>query len=330
MILVTGASGFIGGRLVEHLVAEGHKVAALTRTTSDIRPLKELGVEIRAGDLSTPESLKQATRGVEKVFHLAAYYTFYGKKELYNKINVEGTRALVEASLLNGVDHFIYCSSTEAIGPVKNPPASEDVELNPQYEYGRSKVAAEKAVKDAGVRGLGYTIIRPSGVYGPGNIDDVSYWFITAIASGGLASKFIIGSGRNLIQFVHIDDVVQGFTLAAEKPATSKGRTYNISDNRAYSYKEVYGIIADVLGKKPPTLHCPTFFAKVFAFKIETANRLLGREDFMWHTSMVDSVTSDRAYSIERAVKELGYKPRYSLRDGLKETVAWYREKGVF
>ncbi|MEM3689256.1 MAG: NAD-dependent epimerase/dehydratase family protein, partial [Thermofilum sp.] len=141
-ILVTGATGFLGGHLVEELVAKGYSVRALVRRTSNTALLRELGVEMIEGDITKPETLGPATRGVDVVVHLAAYYTFFGKKELYELVNVKGTRWLAEASLKNNVDRFIYCSSTEAIGPVKNPPADETTPLNPQFEYGRSKAKA--------------------------------------------------------------------------------------------------------------------------------------------------------------------------------------------
>jgi nucleoside-diphosphate-sugar epimerase len=106
-ILVTGATGFLGGHLVEELVAKGYSVRALVRRTSNTALLRELGVEIIEGDITKPETLGPATRGVDVVVHLAAYYTFFGKKELYELVNVKGTRWLAEASLQNNVDRFI-------------------------------------------------------------------------------------------------------------------------------------------------------------------------------------------------------------------------------
>jgi nucleoside-diphosphate-sugar epimerase len=116
-VLVTGASGFLGGHLVEELVKRGHQVVALVRESSDTLFLDYLGVEMRRGDLTDPPSLERATRGVEAVIHLAAYYTFSGKRQQYQRINVQGTRDLLEAMLANHVRRLIYCSSTEAIGP---------------------------------------------------------------------------------------------------------------------------------------------------------------------------------------------------------------------
>lgn len=124
-VLVTGATGFLGGHLVEELVKEGYEVRALVRRVECAAHLRELGIEIVVGDLTRPETLGPATKGVDAVVHLAAYYTFFGKRELYHLVNVKGTEWLARASLDNGVTRFVYCSSTEAIGPVKNPPGDE-------------------------------------------------------------------------------------------------------------------------------------------------------------------------------------------------------------
>ncbi|MEM3364947.1 MAG: NAD-dependent epimerase/dehydratase family protein [Candidatus Methanomethyliaceae archaeon] len=328
-ILVTGASGFLGGHLVKELVRKGYPVVAMVRKTSDTRRLDELGVEIRFGDLTDGASLVEATRGIDVVVHLAAYYTFSGKKELYRKVNVEGTRLLCEAAVRNKVKRLIYCSSTEAIGPVINPPGDETTNPNPQYEYGRSKLMAEEVVRSFDISGLEYTIVRPTGIYGPENIDDVSYWFITSFAKRSLATRFIVGSGQNLIQFVHVNDAVQGFSLTLDKYDKSRNQTYIIGEDRAYTYNEVYVILSEICKRDPPTMHISPFLAKLLIAPVGLVKRILGDENFMWRLSTVDSVTRDRYYSIEKAKRELGYKPKYDLKRGLEETVKWYEQAGI-
>ncbi|MEM3384745.1 MAG: NAD(P)-dependent oxidoreductase [Nitrososphaeria archaeon] len=328
-VLVTGASGFLGGHLIEKLVEKGYNVVGMVRKNSPRRLLEQFAVELRTGDLQEPESLVNATRNVDIIVHLAAYYTFFGKKELYDKINVQGTRFLLEAMIKNDVKRIIYCSTTEAVGPVKVPYADEDVEPNPVYEYGKSKLKAEGVVKEYGLKGVEYTILRPSGIYGPRNVDDVSYWFITGFAKNSLTSKFIVGSGKNLVQFAHVQDIVQGFVLALEKFDTAKGRTYFVSEEKAYTYQEVYEILAEICGREPPKTHIPPALAKVMIAPVEFFNRIFGKENFNWHISTVDAVTCDRAYSIERIKRELGYSPKYDLRRGLKETIEWYKNNGM-
>lgn len=327
-ILVTGASGFLGGHLIEEMVSKGYDVIGMVRKSSYTGFLRSLGVELRMGDLTAPESLSQATEDIDVVIHLAAYYTFFGKKDLYRKVNVEGTRLLLEAALKNGVGRFIYCSSTEAIGPVKNPPAEEDSLQNPSYEYGRSKLEAEKVVRSYGGRGIEYSILRPSGIYGPRNVNDISYWFITAFAKNALPTRIMVGDGKNLIQFAHVKDVVQGFLLVLEKSEVSKNQTYFISEDRAYTYLEVYRILAELCNRKPPRIHVPPILAKTFVMPVELFNRLRGKVDFTWRTSTVNDLTSNRAYSVSKAMRDLGFRPKYDLKTGLKETIEWYRENG--
>ncbi|MEM2494724.1 MAG: NAD(P)-dependent oxidoreductase [Nitrososphaerota archaeon] len=327
-MLVTGASGFLGGHLVEEMIPKGYDVIAMVRKSSNTDLLNKLGVKLRIGDLEEPESLVDATKGIDVIIHLAAYYTFFGKKEIYKKVNVEGTRALLEAACKNNVKKIIYCSTTEAIGPVKNPPADENTPANPSYEYGRSKLEAEKVVKEYGQRGIEYTIVRPSGIYGPRNVDDISYWFIMAFARNALPTRFIVGSGKNLVQFAHVKDVVQGFLLVLEKPEVSKGQTYFISEDKAYTYLQVYEILSELCGREPPKIHIPPIIAKMMIAPVDFFNSLRGKADFNWKISTVNAVTSDRAYSINKAIRELGFKPKYDLRTGLKETLEWYKNNG--
>lgn len=320
-VLVTGASGFLGGHLVKGLCEKGYNVIGMVRDASNTDLVESIASELRYGDLTRPDTLEEAMKGVEVVFHLAAYYTFHGKKDLYHKVNVEGTRSMLEAALKNRVKRLIYCSTTEVIGAVKNPPADEDTPLNPQYEYGRSKLKAEELVRQYGEKGLSFTIIRLSGIYGPRNIDDVSYWTITSFAKNSLGTRFTVGSGENLIQFVHVEDVVKAFTLALEKEDASKNQIYIISDDKAYTYSEVYNILAELTGRKPPKRHIPKILAKILIAPIQLLNSLSGKENFLYHTSTIDAVTSDRYYSVEKAKKDLGFKPAYDLKTGLRKTI---------
>ena len=326
-VLVTGASGFLGSYVVEELLRHGHEVIGMVRGNSNTSLLQEMGAETRIGNLDEPEGLREAVRGCHAVMHLAAYYTFTGKKDMYQRINVDGTAALAEACLLEGVGHFIYCSSTEAMGPVDDPPGDESSPLRPEYEYGRSKMRAESLLPGFQERGLPCTVLRPSGIYGPRNLDDVAFWFIRSF-SRWPTSKFMIGSGRNLVQFVHVRDVAQAFRLAMEKPEASIGKTFIISEGRPYSYSDVYGILADVMGKKPPRIRVPALLAKAMILEVQLFFALIRKDNFMWRLSTVDAVTSDRSYSVRRAMDELGYEPAYDLRRGMDETVRWYRENG--
>lgn len=321
-VLVTGATGFLGGHLIEEMAKGPHVPVCAHRQGSDTSSIDRLGLEKVMFDLTDRGSMLRALKGVDAVVHLAAYYTFTGKKEMYDKVNVKGTGDLLEGCKEAGVKRFLYCSSTEAMGPIASPPGDEDSPLNPQYEYGRSKAKAEELVRSSG---LDWTILRPSGIYGPSNVDDVAYYFITSFK--GFASKFIIGSGKNYIQFVHVKDVVQGFLKALDRPE-SIGGVYIITQAKPYTYEEVYRVLANIFQQKEPRWRISKPLAKLMMLPIEGFSSLIGRENFLYRRETVESVTSDRAFVIDRARRDLGYEPVYDLPEGMAETVAWYRENG--
>lgn len=314
--------------MAEGLVGRGHEAVAMSRKGSNTSLLRDLGVELIHGDVTDAPSLVCATKDVDSIIHLAAYYTFFGRKDIYERVNVEGTRNLISSAMENGVTRFIHCSSTEAIGPVENPPGNELTPPRPAYDYGRSKLASERVVESYGSLGLDYTIMRPSGIYGPRNIDDVAFWTIVSYAKNALGTRFYIGPGESHVQFCHVNDIVEGFMLALEKPELSSGRTYIISDERAYTYREVYALLSEITGRKGPSLHLPKAIAKAMILPIESYYRLARKSNFLYCTSTVEAVTSERSYCIDRIRDELGFRPRYDLRTGLAETVEWYKDNG--
>ncbi|MBU7025719.1 MAG: NAD-dependent epimerase/dehydratase family protein [Theionarchaea archaeon] len=320
-VLVTGGTGFIGSHLVEALPGD---IVCLVRKTSDTTHLEKLGVELVYGDLTDPESLKRAAKDADIVYHLAAYYTFHGIWEKYYTTNVLGTRNLLDAC--ESVDQFIYCSTTEVVGPVKTPPADETHLLNPVYDYGRSKVMAEQLIQETIKEGFPATILRPVGVYGPRCINDVSYYFMMHVAHNSVLTKFIVGSGETLVDFVFVKDVVQGFVKALTKKAV--GEVYFISSQKAVTYNEAYEILCRLLERDPPQLHVPPFLAKIGIAPLELLYRLIKKEDFMVHVSTVDVTQTDRAYSWEKAYKDFGYKPEYTFEEGARITLKWYKEHG--
>ncbi|MBU6998450.1 MAG: NAD-dependent epimerase/dehydratase family protein [Theionarchaea archaeon] len=319
--LVTGGTGFIGGHLVEALPGD---VVCLVRKSSTITHLEDLGVEVVYGDLTDSDSLKRAARDVDCVYHLGAYYTFHGAWDQYYKVNVQGTHLLLDAC--ENVDQFVYCSSAEAVGPVKNPPADESYPANPAYDYGRSKLMAESLITEKISQGFPATILRPVGVYGPRCVDDVSYYFMVHVAKNSIFTRFVAGSGESLVDFVYIKDVVQGFLKARTQRAI--GGTYFISSERALTYTEVYETLGRLLGRNPPTLHVPVALAKAVIAPLELLYGLLGKEDFMAHVSTVEATQNDRAYSWKKAYSDFGYKPEYSFEKGAEITLEWYRENG--
>lgn len=327
-VLVTGASGFLGRYVTRELINAGYKVKGAYHSPSKKTMVEELGAEPVSFSLEDENTYLTALENVDVVIHLAAYYTFTGKRELYYKLNVEATEKLARLAINKGVNRFIYCSSTEALGPVENPPADENAVPNPQNDYGKSKLEAEKRIISLRAKGLKYTIIRPSGLYGPGNVNDVSYWFITGYIKGGLPSKFVIGDGKTYVQFAHVKDVARGFKLALEKEE-SINETFVISEEKYYSYLEVYEILSELTGISPPHIKLNPSLAKFLLLFTEAYDKYIAKSgNIMYRRMIVDSVTKHRAYSIRKAKEKLGYNPTYDLRKGLYETIEWYRKNG--
>ena len=169
-ILVTGASGFIGSTLIHHLVTKklDYEIFAAVRKTSNITKLKELGVKMENFDLNNYTTFEHAVQDKDIVVHLAANFDFLASEESLFKQNVEATIKLAEVCLSLNVSHFVYCSSTEALGAIIN--GTEESEYQPDEVYGKSKMQAEKILLQmCHKRNFPVTIVRPSGVFGPGD-----------------------------------------------------------------------------------------------------------------------------------------------------------------
>lgn len=320
-ILVTGGTGFIGSHLVEALSGD---IVCLVRKTADTHHLEKLGVELVYGDLTDTKSLQKAAQNADIVYHLGAYYTFHGIWDKYYTTNVLGTEHLIE--VCPNIDQFIYCSTTEVVGPVTVVPASETHPCHPVYDYGKSKLMAEQIIRKEIEKGFPATILRPVGVYGPRCINDVSYYFMMHTAKNSLLTRFIAGSGENLVDFVFVKDVVQGFVKARTKKAL--GETYFVSSKKALTYNQVYDILCTLLERDPPALHVPPFLAKMGIAPLELIYKAMGKIDFMVHLSTVDVTQTDRAYSWKKANRDFGYKPEFSFEEGARITLEWYKAHG--
>jgi uncharacterized protein YbjT (DUF2867 family) len=243
MILVTGATGFVGGHLVKRLRQDGMKVRAVVRTPAKAQALKDLGVEVVPGDINDLPSLEVAAQGCERVIHLVGIIQ-EGRGFSFRSVHVEGTRNILDAAKKAGVHHFIYQS---ALGTRENA----------KSEYHRTKYEAEKLVKASGIP---FTILRPSLTYGPGDL------FTLRLAGMIRLSPVlpVIGTGRSKIQPIYIEDVVSCIVkIAAGGPHL--GKTYEVGGPEELTYEEVTKAIAAALGVNRPVVHMPLFFMRSMA-----------------------------------------------------------------
>lgn len=321
--LVTGASGFIGRRLVLELARRGHETACLVRPTSKTAPLRGLPVEFVLGDLGDAASLVHAVKGRDHIFHLAGVIQAVDDPA-FEAANAQGTRNLVDACLraTPGVKRFVYVSSIAAAGP--SPPGralTEADEPRPVSAYGRSKLAAERIVLEAGAR-MPVTIVRPPNVLGPGSKE-------LGRAVGLLRKRLVpaLGDDRPRTSLVDVDDLVEAMLLAAENPL-SAGQTYFVTDGRAYAWPEITAAVAEELGVKRFTVKVP-FAVQVLAARLaETAARL-GRRPPLLTREIVRAVRDHFwIYDGSKIERELGFHPRYGMRESVRRTVDAVRTAG--
>jgi nucleoside-diphosphate-sugar epimerase len=319
-VLVTGASGFTGSHLARMLVESGHDVRALIRRTSALDLLKGVEVEPFEGDLSDESRLRQAVRGVDRVFHIAAVYREARLSDHhYHDVNVLGTRRLAEAALAEAIP-FLYCSTCGVHGEVQGE-ADENAPYNPGDVYQRTKVEAENIVLALRERGLRAVILRPVGIYGPGDRRFLKLF------KGVARRRFpMIGSGRVSYHLTHVEDVARGFLKAAETPA-AYGEAFILAGARYTTVEELVGLIARKAGVAPPRFHWPAGPLYAAAAICEDVFRPLGIEPPL-HRRRLDFYLKNRAFRIDKARRVLGWEPRVELEQGIGKTLDWYREAG--
>jgi nucleoside-diphosphate-sugar epimerase len=324
-VLVTGASGFLGGRIISKILEDGHDVVGLVRATSNREGLPK-NIEIIEADLFDIPSLENAVKGVNAVIHLGAYFNFYPSDEdLMFKVNIEGSTNLMNACVGTEVERFIYCSSTETIGVTRFPPGTEDTELRPDFSYGESKIKAERAIREITTdTGLAHIIIRPTGVMGEGDLY-IMYEIVHELYHGK-----VFALPRNLsaqFMFIHIDDVVSGF-VAALTPMTALNNTIILCPDEALSWGEFVDVVTERLGVKPPRLRVPSVFAK-FGMALLSPFKNRKKMTFFWHAKSVDMVLSNHVYSNEKAKRLLGWAPQVTMVEGFQRAIDWYFENGL-
>ena len=321
--LVTGASGFTGGHLAEALVRRAWTVRALVREPARAAALAALGVDLVQGDLQDRAALSAATRDVDVVFHVAAVYRQAGvPRDVYRAINAVAVRELIEAAAANGVRRIVHCSTVGVHGDVESPPANEEAPLRPGDVYQATKLEGERLAREAAQRtGIELVIVRPSGIYGPG--DRRLLKLFRGVARGRFP---ILGRGRIYYHLTYIDDLVDGLILCATHPAAAS-RTYILAGGEVTTLKELVTLVAQVAGVRPPWLHLPVLPFWLAGALCEAVCVPLGIEPPIYRRR-VDFYTKSRAFDITRARQELGYSPRVGLRDGIGRTLEWYRAHG--
>lgn len=321
-ILVTGATGFTGGRLARRLAAQGASVRTLARPHEDCTALQEEGIEIVRGDLTDRDSLPPAVEGVETVYHIAAAFREEGvPRKFFWDVNVKGARNLIDASRAAGIRRFVHCSTVGVQGEIKDPPASEEAPYNPGDHYQESKVDGEKLVLQMiEEHGFPAVIFRPVGIYGPG---DTRFLKLFRLARKG---KFpMLGSGNVLYHLTYIDDLVDGILLCGTAPDV-EGEIFTLGGPQYVTLNELVRLIGEAMDRPVSITHFPVWPTWLTGAVCEAVCRPLGIDPPLYRRR-VDFFIKDRAFDISKARSRLGYDPKVDLKTGLRRTAEWYQTK---
>jgi dihydroflavonol-4-reductase len=321
-VLVTGATGFTGGHLVRSLVAEGHKVRVVVRSAARATALPA-GVDIREADITDPRAVSKAVEGVGTIYHLAAAYREAShREEGYREVNVGATRNLLEAACTAGIERFVHCSTVGVHGHVVNPPADESAPYSPGDPYQRTKCEAEILALSYARQGrLPLTVARPTAIYGPG--DTRLLKMFRMVAKG----TFVMLGKRDIYyHMVFINDLVAGLRLLGTHP-NAVGEVFILGGERYYKLSTITGLIAALLGVRPPWLRLPALPFQIAGSLCEAICVPFGIEPPIYRRR-VDFFTKSRAFSIAKAQRLLGYQPQIPLEAGLRSTLDWYTRSG--
>lgn len=327
-VIVTGGTGFIGSHLVNRLLEAGHSVSVPVRKESNTEWLSHQGVKKVTIDLTDIEKVKKLLEDIDIVFHLAS---IRGSGWAYDDTliwdtNVRITDNLLRASV-DGSKHFIYVSSVSVHGHLNGKTADEEYPYRPVTMYGRSKQESEKLVsKYHKADGLNTTVIRPVITYGPHDTWGMIPKLIRLIDSDRYLT---VGSGRNRVHLIYIDDLIDGLVLTMNRPGCF-GEAFILAGERPITINSLVRIVEKTLNKSVPKLHVPLPFAKTAAFFMEfVSKRVLKSKEPVVTRDKVDIMTVDRAYDISKAKEVLGFTPEIDYEDGLERTVSWLNAAGV-
>ncbi|HTV05209.1 MAG TPA: NAD-dependent epimerase/dehydratase family protein [Acidobacteriaceae bacterium] len=323
--LVTGASGFLGGRLAQVLAGRDEQVTVLARAGSNLRHLDGLAaIRVVWGSLTDRDAVLEAVREATHIFHCAAASTDWARPEVFEESNVRGTETLLAAAReVGGLQRFLHVSTTDVYGYPVVPCAESGAMRDVGLPYNRTKILGEKAVWRAAQQdGLPVTVVRPATIYGPRGKA-----FVTDIAEflrkGQMA---YIAGGRTTGGFLYVDNAVDAM-LASARSEVALGQVYNLSDGTGATWQDYVGALAEGLGCRRPWINLPYGAAMAVAGAMEAPYHLVralpGRPMLTRHA--VYLLGRDQEYPADKARAELGFRPRVSFAEGIARSVEWVK-----
>lgn len=316
-VLVTGATGFIGGRLARRLAeGQGARVTGTGRELAKARHLERHGVTLARADLLDEARLPELVRGREVVFHVAGWVG--GDPAMARPVNVTATEAVVRTAARQGVRRVIHVSTVGAYDLPPEGPVDEETPLAPDGgdRYGRTKAEGEIRARElAEEAGLELAVVRPAMVYGPRS----RLWSVGICRAACAGKPILVGDGSGHFHPVYIDDVVDALLLCAVRPE-APGRAYNVS-RPPVTWKEYVGRYAALCDGEPGST--PTWLARLLALADG-----LPFVDSPVDPTFLKLATNRCSFPTDRARRELGWRPRFDLDRGMERTAAWLRQEG--
>lgn len=322
-ILVTGGTGFTGKALIKRLIDVGHQTVALDyKEGLNTQELKDWGSEVLIGNVTDKTAVKKSIQGVKIVFHLAAAFRELDvPNSYYEEVNIKGTRNVLQAAFEQGVKKFIYCSTCGIHGNIDNPPAGEDAPIQPADYYQRTKYEAEPIVNEYYNKGMKTVILRPAAIYGPGDPERF-YMIFKRVAKGAFP---IFGDGKTLYHPLYIDNLIDAFMLAMQN-GKGDGQTYLIADEKYFEIESLVQKIAAALSVRVKISYYPITPLIIVGHICEKICKPFGIKPPIF-PRRVDWYRQNRAFSINRAKKDLDYQPNIDIDEGLKRTAEWYKQE---
>lgn len=319
-VVITGATGFLGGALAQRLITEGAHVRLIARSPNKADALRKQGAEVVQGDLTDLESLHEAVKGCEIVFHVAVDYTNYQRQR---QVNIEGTCNLAQAAAQANVKRFIHISTVAAYGSHVSGNVTEETPLRPvAYPYALTKAEGEqRLVKFASQHNLPYTIIRPAMIYGA----NASMWTLGMFKIAHLRPQIWLDQGGGKAHPIHVNDVVDLMVHAAQHPA-AHNQAFNCAPDPSPTWREFLTHYAQLKGSawKPiplkPLILPIAHLVKLFSPAISTGKDLPALANFAMR---------DVTFSMAKARDSLGWSPKVSLEDGIISCVPSLKEHGL-
>ncbi|HEX7878867.1 MAG TPA: NAD(P)-dependent oxidoreductase [Candidatus Eisenbacteria bacterium] len=321
--LVTGATGFIGGHLVEALLDRGHEVVALVRDPARLGPLRDHPrVTSTIGDITKPETINAASFDVDVVYHLAAALRARNDAD-YAAINTRGTEAIARAvAAAPSRPRLVYVSSLAAGGPSPGDSVLVGTETpHPVSSYGRTKLAGEAVIRKVLGKEHPWLMFRPPPVYGP---RDKDVFLLFKTVNGGVLP--IPGDGGQVLPMLHVADLAEALVLAGT--SESAGHTWYITDGGLYPFRDVLSALARALNRKPLRLNVPMWILRIGGSIGQWLYDTTGRPMALNNDKVIEIEAPAWRCDPTPAFRALNFTPRWSLDEGLAQTARWYRENG--